>query len=83
MGFTIILSFIALFVVVFSLMGLKIVQQSETMVIERLGKYSRTLPSGINVIWPVIDRPREIMWRYLREIPDGAQHRTENHRQPH
>ncbi|MBP8724564.1 MAG: SPFH/Band 7/PHB domain protein [Saprospiraceae bacterium] len=71
MGFTIILSFIALFVVVFSLMGLKIVQQSETMVIERLGKYSRTLPSGINVIWPVIDRPREIMWRYLREIPDG------------
>ncbi|MCC6753138.1 MAG: SPFH/Band 7/PHB domain protein [Saprospiraceae bacterium] len=71
MGFTIILSFIALFVVVFALMGLKIVQQSETMVIERLGRYSRTLPSGINVIWPVIDRPREIMWRYLREIPDG------------
>lgn len=71
MGFTIILSFIALFVVVFALMGLKIVQQSETMVIERLGKYSRTLPSGINVIWPVIDRPREIMWRYLRDIPDG------------
>lgn len=71
MGFTIILSFIALFVVVFALMGLKIVQQSETMVIERLVRYSRTLPSGINVIWPVIDRPREIMWRYLREIPDG------------
>lgn len=71
MGFTIILTFIALFVVVFALMGLKIVQQSETMVIERLGKYSRTLPSGINVIWPVIDRPREIMWRYLRDIPDG------------
>jgi regulator of protease activity HflC (stomatin/prohibitin superfamily) len=41
------------------------------MVIERLGKYSRTLEAGINVIWPIIDRPRQIMWRYLREGMDG------------
>src|SRR5690606_3387704 len=27
--------------------------------------------AGINVIWPVIDRPREIMWRYLKEGLDG------------
>jgi regulator of protease activity HflC (stomatin/prohibitin superfamily) len=41
------------------------------MVIERLGKYSRTLTSGINIIWPVIDRPREIMWRYVKEEMNG------------
>ena len=71
MGPTIILSLIAFFVILFVLMGFKIVQQSETMVIERLGKYSRTLQAGINIIWPIIDRPREIMWRYLKEGIDG------------
>lgn len=71
MGATIILSLIALFVVIFALMGFKIVQQSETMVIERLGKYSRTLGAGINIIWPIIDKPREIMWRYIREGMEG------------
>lgn len=71
MGITIILALFALFVIVFAIMGFKIVQQSETMVIERLGKYSRTLTSGINIIWPIIDRPREIMWRYIREGLDG------------
>lgn len=71
MGATIILSLLALFIIVFAVMGFKIVQQSETMVVERLGKYSRTLPSGINIIWPIIDRPREIMWRYVREAANG------------
>ncbi len=71
MGITIILGLIALFVVIFAFMGFKIVQQSETMVVERLGKYNRTLGAGINIIWPIIDKPREIMWRYIRESMDG------------
>jgi regulator of protease activity HflC (stomatin/prohibitin superfamily) len=40
------------------------VKQSEAMLIERLGKYHRTLESGINIVIPVIDRPRQINWRY-------------------
>jgi len=68
---TIILALIAIFVIVFAVMGFKIVQQSETLVIERLGKYNRTLASGINIIWPIIDRPREIMWRYVKEDLNG------------
>lgn len=71
MGITIILGLIALFVIIFAFMGFKIVQQSETMVVERLGRYSRTLSAGINIIWPIIDKPREIMWRYVREGMDG------------
>jgi regulator of protease activity HflC (stomatin/prohibitin superfamily) len=58
-------------VVAFGAVGLKIVQQSEVVIIERLGKYSRTLSSGINIIWPFIDRPRSIMWRYVTEGLDG------------
>lgn len=70
-GVVVILGLVALFVIIFATMGFKVVQQSETMVIERLGKYSRTLEAGINIIWPIIDRPREIMWRYLREDING------------
>ncbi len=43
--------------------GLMIVQQSETVIIERLGKYYRTLNSGINIIIPFIDKPRPMYWR--------------------
>lgn len=71
MGITIILGLIALFVIIWVFAGFKIVQQSETMVIERLGKYSRTLSSGINIILPVIDKPRGVMWRYVKEGFDG------------
>jgi len=67
MGITLILISFAVVIIVLAAMGFKIVQQSETMVIERLGKFSRTLDAGINIIWPVIDRPREVMWRYAVE----------------
>jgi len=65
---------IAVFVIVLAVMGIKIVRQSETMVIERLGKFNRVLDSGVNIIWPIVDRPREIEWKYMHDSPDG--HRT-------
>ncbi len=71
MGVTIILGLIALFAIIWVFAGLKIVQQSETMVIERLGKYSRTLTSGINIILPAIDKARAITWRYVKEDYEG------------
>jgi regulator of protease activity HflC (stomatin/prohibitin superfamily) len=55
---------LSLLVAVLLAKGIRIVKQSEAMIIERLGKYHRTLDSGINVIIPVIDRPRQINWRY-------------------
>ena len=60
--------------VIFAASGLTIVQQAETMVIERLGRFYRLLDSGINLIVPLIDKPREISWRYLIVGPDGRQH---------
>jgi regulator of protease activity HflC (stomatin/prohibitin superfamily) len=62
---------IAILVILFAMSGIRIVQQSETVIVERLGKYSRTLAAGINIIIPIVDRPREIMWRYTREGYDG------------
>lgn len=43
--------------------GLRIVNQSEAIVIERLGKYNRVLESGINWIIPFIEQPRAITLR--------------------
>jgi len=71
MGFLIVLGCFAGLAIAFVSKAVKIVQQSETLVIERLGTYHRTLESGINIIWPVIDRAREVDWRYVEEGPKG------------
>lgn len=65
MGTLIIVGLIALIVIVFALSGLKIIRQGETKIIERLGRYHRTLPSGINIIWPIIEMPRKVYTRDL------------------
>lgn len=67
----IILILVALFVIIFAAAGIRIVQQSQTMIIERLGKYHKTLVSGFNIIIPIFDKPRQITWRYSREDFDG------------
>jgi regulator of protease activity HflC (stomatin/prohibitin superfamily) len=46
----VILVILVVFLLVFAVMGMKLVQQAETMVIERLGRYHRTLDSGLHVI---------------------------------
>jgi len=60
-----------IFVIIFVASGFKIIQQAETMVIERLGKYNRTLESGINIIIPVFDKSRSIYWRYRKTDVSG------------
>ena len=52
-----ILSLIVLLAVVIIIAsGLKIVPQGMTMIIERLGRYHKTLQSGLNFILPVFDK---------------------------
>ena len=65
MGALIIVGLVALVVIVFAVQGLKIIRQGETKVIERLGRYHSTLSSGINIIWPILDRPRKVYTRYV------------------
>ncbi len=70
-GVYIILGIIVLIVLLFVIKGFMIVPQSETQIIERLGKYHRMLPSGINIIWPILDRPRGMYYRYVVVDHDG------------
>ncbi len=67
----IVLLLFAIFIVFIVAKGLRIVQQSEAMVIERLGKFHKMLLPGINIIIPIVDKPREIIFRMSRELPDG------------
>ena len=56
---------IAIIVIAFVLAkSIRIVPQAMTMVIERLGKYHKTLRSGINFILPFFDRPRSVIWDF-------------------
>ena len=59
----IILYVLVALVVIYILRGIKIVSQSETMIVERLGKYNRTLNAGINVILPIIEQAKETIVR--------------------
>ena len=52
---------IVVLVVIFAKMALVIIPQSETRIIERLGRYYATLNPGINIIIPFIDRAKEIV----------------------
>lgn len=62
---------LAVIVIIFALAGLKVVPQSETRVIERLGKFHKVLPPGLNIIWPIIDRPKLITTRSVVESRMG------------
>ncbi len=52
---------IVLLVIIFAKMALVIIPQSETKIIERLGRYHATLKPGINLIIPFIDRAKNIV----------------------
>ncbi|MBO7160475.1 MAG: SPFH/Band 7/PHB domain protein [Paludibacteraceae bacterium] len=62
-AFSIILVVLAALVVIYVINGIKIVSQSETMIVERLGRYHRTLQAGINIILPIVERPKETIAR--------------------
>ncbi len=67
MEFSVFMSYVlAAIAVFFGLMvlfsAIRIVQQGQCIIIERLGSYSRILKSGLNVTVPFVDQSREISW---------------------
>ena len=66
----VIIGIIAFLVLITVLVGVRIVPQSETRVIERLGKFNCVLSPGINLIIPYLDRPKSIYTRTV-EVYNG------------
>ena len=61
---TIFLIALVVLAIVFVKMAVVIIPQSETKIVERLGKYYATLSPGINIIIPFIDRAKTIVTMY-------------------
>lgn len=51
----------------FLLKSIYLVQQAEAVIIERFGKYHRTLGAGIHFVVPFMDAARAVSWTYFRE----------------
>lgn len=43
-----------------------LVQQAETIIVERLGRYHRTLNAGLHIIIPFFETTRKVYWTYLQ-----------------
>lgn len=59
---------IMVFAVVIIMAGVKVVPQSETKVVERLGKFHSVLQPGLNFIIPFIDKPKVVYTRSYNRI---------------
>ena len=57
--------------VLYIIKGVIIVQQMEEVIIERWGKYLRTLTPGLNFIIPFVDTPCGIEWKVSQKGMDG------------
>ncbi len=59
----------AIFFLVMAWSAVKVVPQSQVFVVERFGKYSKTLNAGINFIVPMIDQVRHRISILERQLP--------------
>jgi regulator of protease activity HflC (stomatin/prohibitin superfamily) len=59
---------LAVFGIILLAKGIRVVQQSECVIIERLGSYSRTLQSGLNIVVPFLDQPRSVFWLFNGKV---------------
>ena len=62
---------IAALVIIYFLAGIKIIQQEEAMIIERLGAFEKVLYAGFHLIIPFFEYPRKIQWKYSQKGIDG------------
>ena len=58
-------------VIVYVVKGLIIVQQAESVIVERLGKFERELSPGLNFIFPIWESPRRIAWKVTTRGANG------------
>lgn len=52
--------------------SIKIIGQAEVMVIERLGRFHRVARSGLNILIPIMERPKTLDVRYVESDVGGV-----------
>lgn len=66
-GFYSFFIFLVFFLLIVISKATYIIKQAEVVLIERLGKYSKTLQSGIHFVIPFLDQPRRSLWTLVKE----------------
>jgi regulator of protease activity HflC (stomatin/prohibitin superfamily) len=69
--FVAIVVILAFLVIIILFSGIRIVQQATVKIVERLGKYHKTLESGINIIIPFLDKVKLINTRITKYDSQG------------
>ena len=67
-AFTTLLLVVLALVLIFK--GIKVVSQSDVFVVERFGKYTKTLPAGLSFIVPFLDRVAHKISILERQLPE-------------
>lgn len=66
---------IAVFILLITLIkSFFIVRQGEVVLIERLGRYVRTLTPGVHIVLPFVERPRSFALTFFIKAREGAEH---------
>ena len=52
-----------------------LVRQAESVVIERFGCYERVMGPGLHFVIPFIERPRTVIWSFVKEVAVGRYQR--------
>src|SRR3954470_1626140 len=70
-GFSAFVIAVVVFAVIIVILGVKTVPQGQEFTVERFGRYTRTLPPGLHLIMPVIDRigAKQTMMETVMEVP--------------
>lgn len=62
---------LVLFLIVAARKATYVVNQAEVILIERFGKFHSILTSGIHFIIPFFDRPRQVLWTFIKDDQQG------------
>src|SRR3954452_20357403 len=57
----VVLALLLLFAIIVVVRTIRVVSQATAIIIERLGRYSRTLDAGLHLLIPFIDKPRAVV----------------------
>ena len=67
---------VALLVIFFMVLAKSVylVKQAETIIIERFGRYDRTLTAGLHIVIPFIESTRMVHWTYVASEGEGKRY---------
>lgn len=65
----------AVIVLVMVIKAFYLVRQAEVMIIERLGRYNRTLGPGLHFVVPILESPRRVLWSHIKEVDRNRYYR--------